>query len=164
MSHQPLDYETQRPVKRLARRLPLVIAVSAFLGMIWNIGAGFLMDRNLLDAFRPSWLIAGLVAGIVAGLFTVWSRLRRRGRESFWLVTCNYYLGIFVYWLVFLVTERVRMCVESGGWTDFDLHDHVKLLAVFALFGTLPHGLFLLPLSFVSRQVVWRVYSDRAVT
>lgn len=164
MPQHPLDYESPQPRTLLNRRLVRVVAASAILGMVWDVIAICLMGGHPRDAFRASWLIAGITAGVAAGLFTVWSRSKRRGRESFMMGVGNYYFAIFVYWLVFLLTERFQMCIRAGSWTDFDLHDHVRFLIVFLIFGTFPNGLFLLPVCFASRQIVWRIYSGRVAT
>ena len=139
-----------------------VIAISIALGIVWNVVVVCLMGGRLLDAFAPGWLLAGALAGVAAGMFTIWSRRRRDGRESFLYGIANYYLGIFVYWVSFVVIERAIMCVQHGGWTDFDLHDHLNLIMVFLLYGTVWFGVILIPFCFLSRYVLWTVYTRKA--
>jgi hypothetical protein len=140
-----------------------VIPVSIALGTIWNVVAVCLLGGRFIDAFSPSWLLAGAMAGIAAGLFTIWSRHRRDGKENFFFGVATYYLGIFVYWISFVVIERVIMCVQDGGWTNFDLHDHLKLIFVFLIVGTVWFGVILIPLCFLSRHVLWKIYTRTVV-
>ena len=97
------------------------------------------------------------LAGIAAGKFTIWSRRRSDGRETIGYGIATYYLGIVVYWAGFVVIQRVIMCVQHGGWTDFDLHDHLQLILLFLTYGTF-WGLILIPLCFVMRHFVWWIY------
>lgn len=142
-----------------AWRLQTVLPISIALGIVWNVIAVCLMGGRLTHALRPVWLLAGALAGVAAGLFTIWSRRRSDGRESLLYGIATYYLGIFVYWLSFVVIQRVILCVQSGGWTDFNLRDHLRLILVFLGYGTAWFGVILIPLSFLSRQVLWKMYS-----
>jgi hypothetical protein len=140
----------------------IVIPVSIVLGIVWNVVAVCLTGGRLLDAFTPGWLLAGAFAGVAAGVFTIWSRRRRDGKESFFYGIANYYLGIFVYWVSFVVIQRAIMCVQHGGWTDFDLHDHLGLILIFLVYGTVWFGIILIPLCFLSRYVLWTIYTRNA--
>ena len=135
-----------------------VTACSAMLGLAWHFVAVAAMQGRLSDALRPTWLAAGLTAGLVTGRFTIWSRRRCAGRESLGYGFATYYVGILVYWATFVVLERIAMCVRAGGWTDFDLRDHLVMIGPFLFLGTLWHGLILIPLAFASRFVLWRVH------
>ena len=117
-------------------RMRIAIPVSIALGIVWNVVALSLMGGRVVDAFVPSWLLAGAFAGVAAGVFTIWSRRRRDGRESVLYGIANYYVGIFVYWVSFVVIQRAIMCVQHGGWTDFDLRDHLGLIVIFLIYGT----------------------------
>ena len=136
----------------------IVLLFSVWLGLLWNIIAVCLLGGRVTGAFRPSWLLAGALAGIVAGVFTIWSRKRREGEESLFLVLATYYLGIVTYWATFVVVERITMCIRHGGWTDFDLRDHLVLVWTFLFYGTLWFGIILIPLTFLSRYMLWAVY------
>src|SRR5687767_13665997 len=96
-----------------------VIPASLAVGMVWNVLAVCLMGGRVVGAFKPGWLLAGALAGVAAGLFTVWSRRRTDGSETFLYGLANYYIGIFVYWVAFVLIQRAIMCVQHGGWTDF---------------------------------------------
>jgi hypothetical protein len=135
-----------------------VIPFSIAVGLLWNFLAVRMMGGDFRDALRPSMLIAGATAGLSTGLFTIWSRQRRGGAESFLHVLATFYLGIIVYWLSLLFVERIIMCVQHGGWTDFDLHDHLSLILIFLGYGTILYGIFLIPLTFLSRYLVWKMY------
>ena len=139
-----------------------VLPVSITLGIAWNVVAVYLMGGRLVDAFSSGWLLAGALAGIAAGLFTIWSRRRRKGTESFLYGIATYYLGIFVYWASFVIIQRLIMCAQHGGWTDFDLQDHLKFILIFMFYGTVRFGVILIPLSFLSRYVLWRIYTRTA--
>ena len=141
-----------------AAAMRTVILASIILGTLWNIVAICLMRGKLVDAFSPGWLLAGAIAGVAAGMFTIWSRRRRDGQESFFYGVANYYLGILVYWGSFVVIERIIMCVKHRGWTDFDLRDHLNLILMFLIYGTVWYGVILIPLSFLSRHVLWKIY------
>jgi hypothetical protein len=140
-----------------------IIPVSVAVGLVWNVIAICLMGGRVSEAFSAGWLLAGALAGVVAGRFTIWSRRRRDGRESVFYGIANYYLGIFVYWASFVVIQRVIMCIQHGGWTDFDLHDHLSLIVVFLVYGTLWFGILLIPLCFLSRYVLWQIYNRKSV-
>ena len=135
-----------------------VISFSILLGLVWNTIVVCLMGGHVVDAFRPSSLLAGAIAGAVAGLFTVWSRKRQGGAESFLYGVATYYLGMLTYWAGFVIIERTWMCLEHGGWTDFDLRDHLGLIWLFLFWGTVWFGVLLIPLSFLSRHFVWNIY------
>ncbi|MGZ9271593.1 MAG: hypothetical protein ACXW6T_20910 [Candidatus Binatia bacterium] len=136
----------------------LVITLSIVLGLLWNFAAVALMGGRLADAFAPACLLAGCCAGVAAGLFTIWSRQRRNGEESFLYGVANYFVGIFVYWLSFLVIQHTILCIQHGGWTDFDLRDHLMLIVIFLGYGTLLYGIILIPLNFLSRFILWKTY------
>jgi hypothetical protein len=74
----------------------------------------------------------------------------------------NTLLGIFVYWVSFVVIQRAIMCLQRGGWTDFELHDHLKLIFIFLIYGTVWFGVILIPLGFLSRHVLWKIYTQNA--
>ena len=136
-----------------------VTLASIGLGLLWNALAVWLLGGRFRDVTEPAWLAAGIIAGVAAGRFTVWSRVRRGGDESFSDVMKTFYLGMFVYWLAFIAIERALMCIRFGGWTDFDLHDHLSLILVFVVHGTLVYGVVLVPLTLLSRQAVWKIYA-----
>jgi hypothetical protein len=142
----------------LIAAMRVVIPFSIVLGLVWNALAVCLLGGKLTDSLRASWLLAGAIAGMIAGLFTIWSRRRRDGQESFLYGLATYYLAIFTYWVSFVVIERAWMCWQHGGWTDFDLRDHLIMIWIFLVYGTLWFGIILIPLSFLSRYVVWRLY------
>jgi hypothetical protein len=52
----------------------------------------------------------------------------------------------------------VWICWSLGGWSDFNLHDHLLLIWWFALYGTFWYGIALIPLSFLCRHLVWKLY------
>jgi hypothetical protein len=135
-----------------------VIPFSILLGLIWNVLVVSLMGGRLAEALRPSWLVGGAVAGALAGWFTVWSRRRREGGERFLDGLATYYLALVAYWASYVVVERASMCVRHGGWTDFDLRDHLLLIVWFLVYGTLWYGILLIPLTFLTRHVVWGLY------
>lgn len=136
--------------------------ISILLGLAWNAIVSALMSGRPQDAFTPSWLAAGAIAGLTCGRYTVRSRLRRDGAESFAHVLATYYLGMVVYWAVFVVVQRVTLCIRARGWTDFDLHDHLVLIWWFFAYGTLKYGILLIPLAFLSRLVIWKVHRASA--
>ncbi len=136
----------------------LVLPLSILFGLAWNTIVLLLMGARGRELVSPSWLVAGVIAGVVAGMFTVASRRQTHGDESFKAGVAGYYLAMLVYWAAFVVIERVLMCVRHGGWTDFDLRDHLMLGANFLLYGTVVYGIGLIPLSFLARNCVWSVY------
>jgi len=138
-----------------------VVLASVALGLVWNVAAVSLMGGQAADAFAPGWLIAGALAGVAVGVFTVWSRRRRDGSERLVDGIAAYYLGMFVYWAGFVVVQRAILCVQHGGWTDFDLRDHLSLILIFVTYGTVWFGVVLIPLCFLSRYVVWKIYTGR---
>jgi hypothetical protein len=123
--------------------------------------AALLMGGGMSGMFYISSIVSGAIAGIGASKFAIWSRVRLEGRENIFYGIANYYIGIIVFWLCFIIIERVKMCIQSGGWTDFDLADQFGLILVFIYYGTLWYGLVLIPLCFVSRHIIWRAYVHR---
>lgn len=134
------------------------IPLSILFGLIWNTIAVCLIGGRVEDSFRPSWLAAGVIAGIVAGWFTIWSRRRGDGEEHVRYGLATYYLGMLVYWASFVVLERVRLCVQHGGWTDFNLRDHLMLGVLMLVYGTLMYGVILVPLALLTRRLIWSAY------
>jgi hypothetical protein len=132
--------------------------LSVALGLCWSALAMALMGAGPREMLQPVWLLSGAVAGVAVGWFTVWSRSRRDGSESLLSGIATFYLGTLVYWACFVAIERARLCWRAGGWTDFDLDDHLRLLALFLLHGTVTYGIVLLPLCFLSRHVVWSLH------
>ncbi|HUS36180.1 MAG TPA: hypothetical protein VM680_12585 [Verrucomicrobiae bacterium] len=135
-----------------------MIAVSIALGVAWNVAVVKLMGGRLVEAFAAGWLLAGAIAGVTAGLFTIWSRRKRDGKESFLYGIATYYFAVVVYWISFVLIQRVIMCARHGGWTDFDLRDHLALIGILLFYGTFGFGLVLIPFCFLSRYLVWKIY------
>ena len=135
----------------------VVIPLSILLGLAWNALVSVLLGEReaIVD---PSWLSAGAAAGLVAGWLTVWSRRRLGGRESLGQGLVGYYGAMLAYWAGFVILRRVSLCVQLGGWTDFNLHDHLMLIVWFVIYGTLQYGILLIPLSFLTRRFVWWAY------
>ncbi|MBW8782886.1 MAG: hypothetical protein JF599_13505 [Verrucomicrobia bacterium] len=134
------------------------LTVAALTGLVWSFLAVRLMGGRFEDLHIP-FLIAGITAGIAAGVHTIRTRKKKGGDEGILAGIACYYLAIVIYWAVWLVAERVSMCIELRKWTDFDLHDHLNLIWVYLFYGTIPYGLLLIPLCFLNRWVVWRAYT-----
>jgi hypothetical protein len=143
--------------------MPAAITLSVVFGVIWDFIAVWLMGGKSADAFKLSWLAAGMIAGALSGWFTIWSRERRDGDESIQAGLAGYGLAIVGYWLVFVILERLSLCVRHGGWTDFNLRDHLMLIGPFLILGTLWYGIILIPLSFLCRWIVWVTYQRFAI-
>lgn len=135
----------------------VVIAVSLAAGAAWNVLVVLLMGGRMAEALRPGFLLAGLAAGLAGTWFTIRSRSAREGRESLRDVLATYALGIVVYWAVFVVFERIRLCIDNGGWTEFNLGDHGKLL-IWLFYGAALYGIALIPLTWLTRRVVWTAH------
>lgn len=138
--------------------MPLVVPLSLLLGLAWNTLVVLLVGGRVRELLQPGGLVAGAIAGVVAGSFTVWSRRRIHGGESVQAGIAGYYLAMLAYWATFVVVERVLLCARHGGWTDFDLRDHLMLGVTFLVYGTAVYGIVLIPLSFLTRHWVWSVY------
>ena len=137
------------------------LVLSTALGLGWSALAVRLMGGRWVDALGLSWLIAGVVSGLVAGRFTLWSRARRDGREHVLDVFATFYLAVLVYWAMYVVGERVILLVQHGRWMSFETDDARMLMAMVWL-GTTLYGVVLLPLTWASRILVWRVYERAA--
>ena len=135
------------------------LLASAFTGLAWSLLAVLLMGGTQSDWFRASFLLGGIAAGIAAGFQTARSREKRIGKESIISGLVCYYLAILVFWATWIIVERILMCVDAGGWTDFDLRDHLNMLLIYLIYGTTPpYGLILIPLCFLNRLFIWRIY------
>lgn len=142
-------------------RLLAAISVSIALGIVWCFVPVLLMGGKPKDALAAYWLIPGALAGLAAGLFTI-RRSPASWKKSLIDTIATYYLGIAVFWMGFVVIERILMCIRQGGWTDFNLSDHFKLILLFLAYGTIPYGLILIPLCFLSRTLLLKTYRRRS--
>ena len=146
----------------VGQNMTFALTISAVTGFAWSLLAVRLMGGRLEDGLRVSFLLAGIAAGIIAGVHTIRTRKKKDGAERIVAVVGCYYLAIVAFWSVWVIAERVRMCVTFGAWTDFDLNDHLNLIWIYLVYGTLPYGVLLIPLCFVNRWLVWRAFSWRA--
>jgi hypothetical protein len=137
----------------------IVIPVSIAFGIAWNVAAMCLLGGRVVDAFAPGLLVGGAIAGMVAGAFTIWSRRRAGGHERVRDVIAHYFITAVAYWIGFVVTERIIMCVQHGGWTDFDLHDHLSFVLMLVVYHGIQSSLVLVPFSALSRFVIWKTYT-----
>ncbi len=137
----------------------VVVPASIALGLAWNLIARFLMGaRHPADLFEISGMLAGALAGMAAGAHTLRTRDRAGAGRRFLDGLATYYLGMVVYWIGFVLIERVRLCVEHGGWTDLGLREHLRLIVSFGLYGTLWYGIALIPLALLSRALLIRLH------
>jgi len=137
----------------------VVLPISIALGLAWNLIARFLMGaRRPADLLEVGWMAAGALAGIAAGAFTLRTRDRVGTGRRFLDGLATYYLGMATYWIGFVLIERALLCVRHGGWTSFELRDHLMLIVSFGLYGTLWYGIALIPLAFLSRALLIRAH------
>src|SRR5215471_17239400 len=137
----------------------VVLPVSIALGLIWNFIARFLMGaRRPPDLLDPGWMLAGALAGIAAGAFTLRTREPTGAGRRFLNGLATYYLGMAVYWISFVLIERITLWVQHGRWTNAELHDDLIIIVPFTVYGTLWYGIALIPLAFASRALLIRVY------
>lgn len=139
-----------------------VVTLSALFGVVWHTIVVLLLGRSLQAAFSAA-MIAGAMTGVFAGFLTVRSRERRHGRESFLDAVVAYYLAVVVYavslvWIGVL-TGVGRQGKDVGVLSAFGLSLGMAWYAV--IFATLPSGIVLIPLSFLTRFLLWRL-SGRA--
>ncbi|HUK62542.1 MAG TPA: hypothetical protein VLV15_04385 [Dongiaceae bacterium] len=135
----------------------MAIALAVVLGIAWNAVAWWLLGGGPNAAWIPSGVLAGAVAGFAGGRFTVWTRRRQGGRERLRDGFATFYLVLLVHWAAFVVFERVALCVRHGGWTDFDLRDHLLMIEWLGLIGTIRFGAVLIPLTFAARHAIWKL-------
>lgn len=132
--------------------------VGAALGLTWHAAATALMGMEETGTLSL-WpgIVAGVLTGLAATWHTVWTIRRNDGKERFWHGVANFLLAIAVYgFLLFWL---------SGGWVgpERSLPFFHRLIgsASFAFYllayGVLFYGIFLLPLCFASRTLVWSV-------
>ncbi len=139
-----------------------VILLSALVGVVWNVIVMMIMGWSATYGMMLPWLFAGTLAGLAAGRFTVWSRIRSDGAETVRYTLATYYLGMFVYWASFVIIQRTVMCFSHGGWTDFNLYDHLILIVWMAVLGTVVWGILLIPLTILTRHLIWKTYLRNA--
>ena len=128
----------------------MTIVLAIALGMIWHTLALAVGGQSATKAW--SWgLLAGAIAGVAAGQFTLWSRKRLHGRESFGHVAATYYLAILVYWFSGGMIEAL-LGIDGGDREPFVAY-------IFGLPWVLGYctllGVVLLPLCWVSRDLLW---------
>lgn len=139
-----------------------VVVLSAVFGVVWHTIVVLLLGRNLQAAFSAA-MIAGAITGVFAGFLAVRSRERRHGRESFLDAVVAYYLAVVVYTVLLawigLLTRVGSAGKEVGVLQAFGASLLMPCYAV--VFATLPSGIVLIPLSFLTRFLLWRL-SGRA--
>lgn len=125
-------------------------------GLAWH-AAVTLLVRGDLGEFLPG-VAAGMLAGCVAGALTVWSRRRRAGREHWGDLCTTYLAAVLVYSTSLAFTEMfVNGWMRAARLGPFDL----DLLVLYLLYGMLYAAVWavvLVPLSYLTRRVVWRVH------
>jgi len=136
-----------------------VILISAAAGILWHFLAVKLMGGDWQYAKEWAPLTSGAFAGIASGIHTIWSR-KKKGKESILSGIATYYVGIISYWAALLVFNRIDICIQSGGWNDFDLKDNIGLIYIMLMYGTF-YGIVLVPLTFITRQFVWIIYERK---
>ncbi|MBK7141459.1 MAG: hypothetical protein IPH75_05195 [bacterium] len=136
----------------------IVYTVAAIMGVVWSGIVLAIMGARGVEWYSLSWYLAGGIAGMTAGKFTVWSRIRTDGEERFWPGLATFYVGMVTFWGSWVIVERSAICIRHGGWSDSNLQDHLGLIIWFVVYGTLVWGVLLIPLTFATRWVVWRVY------
>lgn len=139
-----------------------VLVLSALAGVVWHVIAMTIMGWSATYGMLLPWLLAGILAGHVAGRFTIWSRIRTDGAETLRYIFATYYLGMVVYWAGFVIIQRIVMCASNGGWTDFNLYDHLILIVWMAVLGTVVWGILLIPLTALTRHIIWKTYLRNA--
>jgi carbon starvation protein CstA len=135
-----------------------VVTLSALFGVVWHTIVVLLLGRDIKAAVSAA-MIAGAIAGVCAGFLTVRSRERHHGRESVLDAVLAYYLAVVVYavslvWIGWL-TGAGSQGEEIGVLSAFGLSWVMPWYAV--IFATLPAGIVLLPLSFLTRFLLWRL-------
>jgi hypothetical protein len=133
------------------------LAVSALLGIIWAV-----LVVYLLTGFRSGyipvvwlWIMPGVGAGLMAGYSVIWST--RRGWGFFKRGFLSYYSGIIGYWILLFIALRF----QNGLWGTFNLRDNLNLLPMLLLYGTIPYGVILIPLGFLSAFSIHRIYTRK---
>ncbi|MCK5941039.1 MAG: hypothetical protein KAI24_03640 [Planctomycetes bacterium] len=125
----------------------------AICGIAWHAIVTVLVHWRL-DPFVPG-VVAGLVAGLVAGAMTIRSRVRREGREHWGDLLLTYLVAVVVYATGLFATEVV-VDVWFGG-ASHDLGDLFATYLLYALLYALLWSAVLVPLSFITRRIVWWV-------
>jgi len=95
--------------------------------------------------------LAGALAGVIAGALTIRSRRRRSGREQ-WLVLCLAYLAAVALYAVVCATLE---SFTSGANSIFEL---LLLWLCYSFYVALVYAVFLMPLSFLTRRLVWAIH------
>ena len=134
------------------------IFLSMVLGVAWHCIVLGIMGQLTWFAVCLGLPIA-LLTGAVAGVFTVWSRRRRRGKESVLAVVATYYLALLVYAIGMTLTESIRYAYhgESGPTYSFTWSKVGDEITLFAAYGTM-FAVLLLPLCYLTRLLVWRAH------
>lgn len=139
-----------------------VYLASVVLGVIWSAIVLAIMGARGSEWSASTWYLAGAIAGLAAAKFTVWSKIRSDGTERFLDGLATFYVGMFAFWGSYVVIERIAICIQFRGWSDFNLHDHLLLIVWIVVYGTFIWGILLIPLTFLTRWLVWRIYIQKA--
>jgi hypothetical protein len=132
--------------------------VSLILGLGWTIlvaALGGAKPSLIPGVFWP----AGMMTGLVAGLYTVWSRRRLNGEESVIHGIATYYLAILMYSSSTILFGFFQQFWQTGDTAVLEPRNLRFWFTVHFLWGTFPFGLLLIPLTFLSRYVVWKSYT-----
>ena len=133
----------------MTRRVALL---SVACGIAWHTLITVLFGFSILDAL--SWgMVQGAVAGLAAGAFTIRSRTRRGGKESWWDVIVTYYLAVAIYILGGLVVTALQ---EAGNWSLRELIAAAMAVLFYGGLVATVLGVALIPLCLATRHLVWR--------
>jgi|GEM_PF-4797780 len=153
----------------------LALAVSVLLGAICGIGASLAeyrylnSDEALENALHMTNVLSGAGAGFFAGCFTIWSKKRLRSwHQEFPRAMATFLFGAMFYWSL----KEVSSYGEKQYWYYSNLQNSIRFgrpvewewnsTVHFVLFEYLPKAwsyvLLLIPFTFLSRAVVWRIY------
>ncbi len=140
-------------------RVCLALVLSIICGFIWHcLIVNFPKRRFELEQILTRWFFAGGIAGLGAGIYTIWSRRRNLKSESIFHGFMNYYVGILCYWYGIIF---VGVCIDLFSFRDvskINFEEYLTMVFFLMYFGTVFYSPFLIPLTFVTRWVVWSVH------
>jgi hypothetical protein len=105
---------------------------------------------------------ASILAGLAAGILTIWTRSRAEGAETAFGILATYFGGAAVMCVSPYLLLAIEAFFTDGRFYFMDLRsitgEAVGVL-ILGLLLALPFGVVLVPLCYLSRRVVWKLYT-----
>lgn len=158
----PLQYESPRPTRRPFNiRLVLAMNLATGLGCFWSFAIHLLCGVGGHPGSLLSFASAG-AAGWIGGAAAIWMRLHERPRNLLLQILTTLYLGIAAFWLTYHLLPLPSQLASPPFATFQELlwliEETGTMVLLSWLLATVPYGLIVIPLCYLSSWLIWRTY------